>query len=243
MSLTDPYLLVRTLVDSAFSHLTWHEDACRQVGLRGISQVWKETPAWYFWLEEFRGAFLLRLHDGEPFHGHQLVNLSLHYFPAPDEEAVDVLSVGEQGLLADERVFDRSTSTPHYEAYEQCMGLFMVGEIGCILDQHNRLQLLFFSTALAKPHQAHRFFDVLVQVLNFQAGQPPLNAYAMHEDEATTTLLLVYSEPVSERFFDEFQLDKQRLVDISGGTGFKLWKDAACMDAVCSMSGACSCHH
>lgn len=242
MSSIDAYHATRNLIESSFSHLTWYEEVCARSGFKGISQIWKEEPAWYFWMDQVAGAFLLRLHAEEPVADNQYVSLSLHYFPAPDEVLYRSLSVGEKWLLSDEKSFDRETNTPKFEAYEQFVSLFVVGEIGFVIDPDNHLQTLLFSSELPQDHPVGTFLDLLVTTLNFQSKHHHQRVFTLR-DGSVKTLMLDYSTPVFEQFLDEFQLSLEQLEDVSSQECFADWKQAAHMDAVCSMSGACSCHH
>jgi len=242
MSGIDAYHATRNLIESSFSHLTWYEDVCARSGFKGISQIWKEDPAWYFWMDQVEGAFLLRLHAEEPVADHQYVSLSLHYFPDPDEVLYQSLSAGEKWLLSDEKTFDSETNTPKFEAYEQFVSLFVVAEIGFVIDADNQLKTLLFSSELSPQHPARTFLDLLVTALNFQTKQHHQRIFTL-QDGALNTLMLDYSAPAFELFLNEFQLSLEQLKDISSHETFADWKQVAHMDAVCSMSGACSCHH
>lgn len=242
MSSSDSYQATRDLIDHAFSHLTWYEDVCRQTGFKGISQIWKDEPAWYFWQDGIKGAFLLRLCAEDLLQEYPLVNLTLHYFPAPDEEAYSLLSAGEKWLLSAEKSFDSETCTPRFEAYNEFIHLFVAAEIGLVFDSNNDLQVLFFSTECDDQHQVHQFLDLLIKALNFQTKKHQLSVHEMKEDEVTT-LLLNYSAPVFDRFLAEFGLDRSELSDLSHTDRAGEWTHIAHQEAICSMTGACSCHH
>ena len=243
MSSIDAYHVTRHLIENAFSHLTWYEDVCSASGFRGISQIWKEEPAWYFWMKQVDGAFLLRLHAEEPLGDHLFVSLSLHYFPVPDETAYQGLSAGEKWLLSDEDVFDRETNTPQFEAYEQFVTLFVVAEIGLVVAPDNQLRVLHYSSEQNESHPANEFLDLLVRALNFQSKQHHLSAFMLEEDEVST-LFLNYSDAVFDDFLSQFHLDKALLEEVDrGDEKLNRWEHAAHLDAVCTMNGACSCHH
>lgn len=242
MSGIDAYSATRNLIENAFSYLTWHEDVCEQAGFKGISQVWKEDPAWYFWSDHVKGAFLLRLHAEEPIADNQYISLSLHYFPTVEEEAFQNLSAGEKWLLSDESIFDRETSTPQFEAYEQFISLFVVAEIGFVIDPDNLLLLLLYSSEKGENHPVYEFIDLLISSLNFQSKQHHQNAFLL-QDGSVNTSILSYSEPAFQQFIDEFELDSELLEAIVPGSRLAKWLHAAHIDAVCSMNGACSCSH
>ncbi|MCW8858963.1 MAG: hypothetical protein OQK97_04570 [Deltaproteobacteria bacterium] len=242
MSAIDAYQATRNLIENSFSHLTWYEDVCTQSGFKGISQIWKEEPAWYFWLEQVKGAFLLRLHAEEPLADNQFVSLSLHYFPAAGEAAYKGLSAGEKWLLSDEKSFDRETNTPQFETYEQFVDLFVVAEIGLVIDADNQLLTLLYSSEENPTHPAGEFLDLLVNTLNFQSKQHHQRAFELQDDKVTT-LFLDHSPAVFDEFIKEFQLDKNQLKQMDAVEKLEKWKRAAHIDAVCSMNGACSCEH
>ncbi|MDW7646104.1 MAG: hypothetical protein SCI25_13800, partial [Desulfuromonadales bacterium] len=169
MSRIDPYAATRSLIENAFSYLTWHEDACNAVGFKGISQVWKTEPAWYFWLDSVQGGFLLRLQDDEPLNSSQYVSLAVHFYPSPSEAEHCHLLPEERSLLADNSVFDVSTCTPHFEKYEACLPYFLSAEIGLMIGSDNQLQLLVHSTNSEMQSHMAKFLDLLVNTLNFEA--------------------------------------------------------------------------
>jgi hypothetical protein len=242
MSGIDAYNLTRNLIENAFSHLTWHEAVCTETGFKGISQVWKVDPAWYFWMEQVEGAFLLRLHADEPLGDKHYVSLSLHYFPAADDEFYQRLSAGEKWLLSDKSVFDQKTNTPHFEAYEQFTSLFVVAEIGCVLDADGLLQVLLYSSEKGEGHPFNGFIDLLITALNFQSKRHHQDAYALQEG-SVTTCLLSYSEAAFKEFLAEFDLDSESLLKNVSDHKLTTWLHAAHLDAVCSVNGACSCSH
>ena len=242
MSGLDAYHATRNLVESSFSHLTWFEDVCSQSGFKGISQIWKEDPAWYFWMNQVDGAFLLRLHAEEPLAENQYVSLTLHYFPTTEDDTYQNLSAGEKWLLSDEDSFDRETNTPRFETYEQFVSLFVVAEVGLVIDPDNQLKLLLYSSEHDQNHPANEFLSLLMTTLNFQSKQHQKRILKMRED-GVQTLLVDYSSAVVEQFLKEFNLEDVQFDDVSSDDEFTQWKRAAHMEAVCSMNGACSCHH
>jgi hypothetical protein len=242
MSSIDAYSATRNLIENTFSHLTWHETVCTQTGFKGISQIWKEEPAWYFWSNHVKGSFLLRLHAEEPIADNQYVSLTLHYFPRIDEGAYHGLSAGEKWLLSDESVFDQETNTPQYEAYEQFITLFVVAELGFVIDPDNQLQVLLYSSEKDANHPFNEFIDLLISSLNFLSKQHHQHAYSL-QDGAMNTSFLSYSESAFHQFLDDFELDLEQLEDFVHSNKLAKWLHAAHVDAVCSMSGACSCSH
>lgn len=242
MSGIDAYHATRNIIENSFSHLTWHEDICEQTGFKGISQVWKEDPAWYFWVDHVKGGFLLRLHADETIADNQYVSLSLHYFPTADEEVYDSLSKEEKRLLSDESIFDNKTMTPQFEAYDQFTSLFTVAEIGFVIDPDNLLQLLLYSSEKGEGHSVHPFIDLLIIALNFQSKCHHQQAFLLRDGPVKTTFLS-YSEPVFQQFLAEFELDLDLLEELTNDDKLDKWLHAAHMDSVCSLSSSCSCSH
>lgn len=242
MSGIDAYHATRNIIENAFSHLTWHEDVCEKTGFKGISQVWKEDPAWYFWMDHVRGGFLFRLHAEEPIADNQYVSLTLHYFPTVNEEVYHGLSAGEKWLLSDESIFDQETMTPQFEGYDQFISLFVVAEVGFVIDPDNHLQLLLYSSEKDEDHPVHPFIDLLISALNFQSKCHHQQAYSLRDGPVKTTFLS-YSESVFQQFLAEFELDPEQIDELANDDKLDKWLHAAHMDAICSMSSSCSCSH
>lgn len=242
MSRIDAYGATRNLIENTFSYLTWHEDICEQTGFKGISPVWKEEPAWYFWSNRVKGSFLLRLHAEEPIGDNQYVSLTLHYFPTIDDEFYHGLSAGEKCLIGDELVFDQKTNTPQFEAYEQFISMFVVAEIGFIIDPDNLLKVLLFSSEKDENHPYYEFIDLLISSLNFQSKQHHQCAFSQ-QDGSVKTSFLSYSEEDFLLFLDTFGLETGALETLMPDKRLYRWLHAAHLEAQCSMNGACSCTH
>ena len=242
MNRIDAHAATRLLIDNAFSHLTWYDSICTRMGFRGISQIWKDDPAWYFWMENVEGAFWLRLLDEENLGENQYVSMAVHYFPGMSESFFRDLSAGEKWLLSDESAFDRKTSTPRFEVYDQFFDICLAAEIGLVVDPENVLQLLIFSTEKPSEHPAFRFLDLLVKTLHFQSGRHHRQLSVLRSGPVSS-LLLNYSEAVFRDFLDAFELDAAEMETLDNDQRSCTWAAAAHLDAECSMHGACSCHH
>lgn len=241
MNQIDGHLAVRLLIENAFSHLTWHETACRDFGFRGISQVWMDEPAWYFWLHDIEGAFLLRLHDEEPIDRGRFVSLTVHYYPAPGSRNQQVLSSRERQIILDDKLFDQRTCTPCFEAFEVCRDFFICAEIGLMIDAQNRLQMLVYGTEGDLRQPADRLLDLLVKTLNFASGAHHCSAWRLKEEQASS-LLLVYDQQALAGFLSCFGLTKNDLQPAWGTEHLEQWRKSSHMAAVCSVHGTCSCH-
>lgn len=242
MTRIDPYAATRSLVENAFSYLTWHEDACKAAGFKGISQVWKNEPAWYFWLDSVPGGFLLRLQDDEPLNDSQYVSLIAHYYPPPSEAENCRLSPEERRLLADSSVFDLPTCTPRFEQYEACLPYFLSAEIGLMIGPDNHLQLLVHSIENEMRSPAARFLDLLVNALNFEGKNHHRQAFQLEDDEGTS-LFLIYDAAAFQEFLAHFEIDETTLVEPPMVESFCRWRDFIQMNVSCSLKSACGCRH
>ena len=241
MNRIDAVTGTRMLIENAFSHLTWHDEACTHLGFKGISQVWKEVPAWYFWLEETPGAFLLHLHDEEAVTNSQYVSLTVHYYPAPDKIAGLALSTEENTLRNNTTVFDQPTGTPRYEEFETCLPHFISAELGLLIGTNNQLQALIFSTEQDKTHPVFAFIDLLVSTLNFESKSHHRDAGQLKNGE-TNSLFLIYDTAAFNTFQRSFGLEETPLSEPQDTELLATWCHCAHMDITCSMNGTCSCH-
>jgi len=242
MSQIEAFAASRNLIDSAFSHLTWFEKICDQTGFKGVSQVWKEEPAWYFWMKQVKGAFLLRLHADEPLGDNHYLSFSLHYFPRDNEPAYQLLSAEEVSFLVDDKLLHQETNTPHFEAYELSVNKFLCAEIGCVIDQENILQALVYSSSHGEEHPGYHFIDLLIMSLNFQSKQVHRHAYFLNNGE-NKSIFLSYSEQGFRQFLSTFNLENTINEAVISNSRLELWSTAALLDAVCSANGTCSCSH
>ncbi len=241
MSRIDAVTGIRMLIENAFSNLTWHEEACAYLNFKGISQVWKEEPAWYFWRDDVPGAFLLRLLEDEPIADSQYVSMTLHYYPAAENAANLALTAEEHALLNYTATFDQPTCTPRYEEFESCLPHFIAAEVGVMIGADNQLQLLVFSTGKAPSHPVFDFIDLLVSTLNFEAKTHHQTA-AQLDAPGANSLFLIYDTSAFNTFQFTFGLEESPLSEPKNTKRLANWRHCAHMDISCSMNGACSCH-
>jgi hypothetical protein len=117
---------------------SWVERVKSILGLQGVSQIWCETPAWYFWLADVPGAYELRLEPGDdPAVGTEGIITGLftvRFFPRATGWAFLTFSREERNLISSE-LFDE-TNTLRLEARE-CVHphLFTIATIGISLSE------------------------------------------------------------------------------------------------------------
>jgi hypothetical protein len=93
---------------------SWFEDFKRTLGIQGVSQVWGDRPAWYFWIGGAPGAYQLQLEDAEmqPGGGYRGVFL-IRCYPFTDTAFYAGFSAEERGVV-ESGLFDH-TRTPRAE--------------------------------------------------------------------------------------------------------------------------------
>ncbi len=117
---------------------SWVERVKSILGLQGVSQIWCETPAWYFWLAEAPGAYELRLESvnvPDVGTGGIITGLfAVRFFPRPVGWAFSTFSPEERKLVSSE-LFDE-TDTLRLEAREHVHPhLFTIATIGISLSE------------------------------------------------------------------------------------------------------------
>jgi hypothetical protein len=241
MTRIDSHTATRILVENAFSNLIWHEDACKSAGFKGISQVWKDEPAWYFWLHSVQGGFMLRLHDDEQLNDSQYVSLSVHYYPSSRETGDSQLSPEELRLLSDSSVFDMPTCTPRFEQFETCLPYFVAAEIGLMIGADNEVQLLIYSTERGWNDPSAKFLDLLVNALNFATKTHHRQALQLADEEGMS-LFLIYDTGAFQDFQKYFELDGSSFAEPPMNELLSRWQHFAQKKVDCSMNGTCCCH-
>ncbi|RQW77738.1 MAG: hypothetical protein EHM51_01280 [Geobacter sp.] len=114
----NPIDAVREKIEACFIFNSYAPDNIRQLaGVRMLSQIWLDVPAWYFWLHDVPGAFMMEAfhantweHDGATFDSARFV---VRYFPSTDSELLTNFS-DEENHLRHSSLFDE-TGTPVYE--------------------------------------------------------------------------------------------------------------------------------
>jgi hypothetical protein len=100
---------------------SWVESVQHAIGLKAVSQVWGEQPAWYLWIENVPGAFALQLaHAATDQTGHEQWGhgiFVIKHYPHPRSEAFNNFSFQEQCFVRSQ-YFDQ-TQTPRFEYKEE----------------------------------------------------------------------------------------------------------------------------
>lgn len=229
----DASLRFRQLVDHALTHLTWHEEVMRDLGVEGISQIWNDEPAWYFWLGG--RAYLLRYPGLEEEDGE--LTAVLHAFPSEEDLDGDTFSAAERLLLEPEH-FDRQTMTPRFESFALFAEAFIIGEL-TVVEGPLGVASLAASSYRHKWDLAWRFTDVFVALMSFYWRSAPVSA----------PLGFLPQQGVSSVFIPFEHKSALAFVPPPGsGPSWRLpypahWRQLAQGKARCSATGTCSCSH
>ncbi|MBI2354663.1 MAG: hypothetical protein HYV06_06500 [Deltaproteobacteria bacterium] len=114
----NPFDAVREKLEACFIFNSYASPEIRKMaGVCMLSQVWIEVPAWYLWLHDVPGAFMLEalhadllVHEGVSYDS---ARFTLRWFPPLDSGLLSLFSV-EERCLRSSVLFD-STGTPLYE--------------------------------------------------------------------------------------------------------------------------------
>ena len=114
----NPIDAVREKIEACFIFNSYAPDNIRQlVGIRMLSQIWIDVPAWYFWLHDVPGAFMM-----EAFASHtweqdnttiDAARFVVRYFPMTDSVLMTNFT-DDENRLRNSSLFDE-TGTPVYE--------------------------------------------------------------------------------------------------------------------------------
>lgn len=229
----DPSLRFRQLVDHALTHLTWHEEVVRKLGVEGISQIWDDLPAWYVWLDG--RAFLLRYPGLEENAGE--LTAILHAFPTREELERCAFSAEERRLLEPEH-FDRETMTPRFESFARFADAFIIGEI-TINTGISGLDSLVVSSYRQQWETAWSFTDFFVALQSFYSHSAPVaDPFGFSLQADVNSVLIVFEQHAAEEFSRALEgLSLRRLPYPAR------WRQLAHNEERCSAFGTCSCSH
>lgn len=117
---------------------SWVERLWPELGLQGVSQVWDDRPAWYFWLSGAPGAYELALAQVQPREPNAPQAASaifeIKFYPRAGAPVLETFSPQEQSLVRS-AVFD-DTDTPVFEARAELdPELFRIAVMEATFDQ------------------------------------------------------------------------------------------------------------
>ncbi len=229
----DASLRFRKLVDNALTHLTWHEEVMRGLGVDGVSQVWDDEPAWYIWLGG--RAYLLR-YPGLKESGDELTAV-LHAFPTREELDSGTFSDAELGLLEPER-FDRATTTPRFESFALFADAFIIGEL-TVTAGTGGIASMVVSSYRNKWNLAWRFTDLFVALLSFYWRSAPVaDPLGFSPQQGVSSVFIPFEEQAAASFVPPSGSESTRRLSYPAH-----WHELVHVKARCTANGACSCSH
>jgi len=107
-------------INSMLVTTSWVDKLKALLGVKAVSQIWGDVPAWYMWLSDAQGAYHLQLletmiDEGIPENKQGL--FSIKCYPFQNATVFDSFSYEEQ-QLSQSRFFD-DTHTPRFEEKER----------------------------------------------------------------------------------------------------------------------------
>jgi hypothetical protein len=139
----------RNRVESALIVTSWHESLKNELGIAGVSQVWCEQPAWYFWINQAAGVYLLEMEGSEKrLLGKEDIlaaSFRIKCYPYP-EHPLFARFAGEEQDLVKSQAFDE-TNSPAFEAQEKIPAeLFSVARCSIAVDDAHRFVSFAFES-------------------------------------------------------------------------------------------------
>jgi hypothetical protein len=127
----DPESLFRNEIEGMLSTVSWVEKVKNRLGIEGVSQIWGDAPAWYFWISDARGVYHFQLSEASISKDHPKTArgvFTIKCYPYSHRDAFSSFSFQERHLMQS-RLFD-DTHTPRFEDRERIPdALFNAGVI------------------------------------------------------------------------------------------------------------------
>lgn len=232
--------LHQNIVESSFQYATWHREICELTKLGGISQVWLETPAWYFWTKDTKGAFLFRMTDNETNENFSIGTYLLHYFPVDISEH-KLFSKKECNMLLDKNKFDYRTSTPYYDYLEKYFSSFIVSELKFMITSDSEPQVLTYSFLKKHKKQTNSFINMFISVLNFYTKKKIIKYYTVSLSKSVITNMIIYNLKSFNIFSDIYDLKNLNFTNKCSDKDFAKWQLMSEKQAACTSQSTCSC--
>ena len=157
---------------------SWVDEIHSGLGIKGVSQVWDEKPAWYFWIADTPGVYHLELvNAGAREQGNLKLlcaTFSLKCYPFTHSRIFQSFSFEERCLIRSQ-YFDH-TNTPHFEHRGEIpKNLFNIAKIECAFDVDETLAAFTFESldTWRTSFKKNAFFEypLLGKRKNFDAGE------------------------------------------------------------------------
>jgi len=181
---------------------SWVRRLRDELGLEGMSPVWSDVPAWYFWLRGLPGSYRLSLADAFQEQAlEQTVTsgvFSVKYYPKPGDRFFHSFSPEETAAVQGQG-FDL-TNTPRFESQKDIPdGLFTIASLECTvndqetwyllsLDSQDTLRTVSLSEKQGRVirsvpgwHLGYQLFERLTALHAFIFGLPPTRVALLRE--------------------------------------------------------------
>lgn len=128
---------------------SWLESLKCELGISGVSQVWCDHPAWYFWMKQAPGVYHLALTgvDSQIVGKREIFTAAfvIKCYPYPGHSLFSLFADQERALVQSE-VFDK-TNSPAFEARNNIPAdLFNVAAFSLCTDSDNRFNSFSFES-------------------------------------------------------------------------------------------------
>lgn len=135
---------MRNRVNNLLTTASWIETVKQMLGITGVSPIWDDVPAWYFWIEGAPGVYALVLEDAAndgDNSGALRALFSVKCYPFPESKEFSGFSFLERELVSS-KLFDE-TNTPKFESREIVpSSLFVVAALEYAVDRDDRWSVL-----------------------------------------------------------------------------------------------------
>lgn len=197
----NPLDMVRERLEACFIFNSYTPDSIRLLtGIRMLSQIWIEIPAWYFWLYDVSGTFMMEASSSHTWERggttFDSVRFVVRYFPAIGSEAMADLTI-EETRLRNSAAFDE-TGTPVYEQLHVVrQGHFGCGELEFHFSRGGDTILMLLDSnppicnkPPGKVIQAHctSLYETLAGMYSLYCQETPGGSYLFGKDILSTTL-------------------------------------------------------
>jgi hypothetical protein len=251
----NPLDALREKLEAGFISVSYADPSIKdELGIGQMSQIWIDVPAWYFWLKDLPGAFMLEALEGrmlQPFKdeasGAFSVLSAVRYFPHPDEKSFGTFSPEEQSLRTS-ALFD-ATGTPRFEEIEKIRNRFFhVANLECIFDRGNAWTAFLLDAPLLLNDGERTIpaweisavlFDTMIRMFTYYLRRPPLaHADALIEKGCEKLSLALFSDTNRTGLMES----------LAAYTGVKIggeikneWKQIAFIEPRSHLTSLCGC--
>ncbi|GEM_PF-5020499 len=234
----------RSAVENPFRHLVCYEEVCSKINFKGISQIWGDTPAWYFWSHNISGAYMLYFSQYIESGDYLYLNYTLYYYPKNSSKYFGKLLPEELVFINDRAKFDAATSTPNFDFLEESLYLFQLGEIGIMVDSSMDILMLLKSenNRYGDSVVSDIFFDMINSVYSFYQKRAAVNILKLIYEDSESDVV-VYKVDGFETFKKIFNIPESSLQIVDDTNCIHKWHELAHYQTENGAALSCCLHH